>query len=246
MTDAGEGVEIAGATDRGQTRERNEDHLALDRGLGVAVVADGMGGLPHGDVASREAVAAVMTYLRAASRPAAPASLTAALSAANQRVRERAGSQGGSLMGTTAVVAGIDGSVCRIAYAGDSRAYRYRRGELALLTRDHSMVQDMVDRGLLSADAARSSPGRNVITRAVGLEAEFEADSVELTVEAGDLLLLCSDGFWDMLSDVEIAALLAGCGAGQVGLEGCVDVLVAAANDAGGLDNITVVLARVP
>ena len=236
-------MDIVGRTDRGRLRERNEDSVGVDEALGVAVVADGMGGLQDGHVASREAVAAVLAHLGATPRPLGAAALEAALAAADARVRACARAAA-SVMGTTAVVLAMQDGCCRIAHVGDSRAYWYHRGVLAQVTRDHSMVQELVDRGLLSPQAARHSPSRNVITRAIGLDAPCQPDCVELAPAADDLLLLCSDGLWDMLEDGRIADLLTGCGAGREALCRCMDALVDAANEAGGADNVTVVLAR--
>ena len=236
-------MEIVGRTDRGRLRERNEDSVAVDTALGVAVVADGMGGLHHGHLASQEAVAAVLDYLRKAKSPVDDAALEAALAVANERVWASS-RVAASVMGTTAVVLAMDHGLGRIAHVGDSRAYLYHDGRLRQLTRDHSMVQEMVDRGLIGAETARRSPSRNVITRALGLEAAFEPDVAEVALAPGDLVLLCSDGLWDMLEDGRIAALLAPAAAGRQPLARCADVLVEAANEAGGLDNITVALAR--
>jgi protein phosphatase len=234
---------MAGRTDRGRLRERNEDCLAVDEALGVAVVADGMGGLASGDVASREAVASVLAHLRGATGPIDAARLEGALAAANDRVRTEADASE-VVMGTTAVVLALHEGRCRIAHVGDSRGYHFHQGELSLVTRDHSIVQEMVDRGLLTPELARRSPSRNVITRALGLEDAVAADSAEFPVAPGDLLLLCSDGLWDMLEDNCLTVLLAECAAGRQDVDGCVQALVDAANDAGGLDNITVVVAR--
>lgn len=242
MSDPGT-IHIVGATDPGRRRERNEDHLAVDEALGIAVVADGMGGLSDGHVASREAVAGAMSLLQGAGRPFSTATLEAALTAAHERVRARA-RVSGTVMGTTAVLVSLDRGRCGIAHVGDSRAYRFRGGELSQLTRDHSMVQEMVDRGVLTREAARVSPDRSVVTRAIGLEQAFEVDSTEFDLKAGELLLLCSDGLSDMLEDERLAALLSRCGAGRGGLERCALALVDAANEAGGWDNVTVVLAR--
>lgn len=236
-------LHIVGATDRGRLRSRNEDSVGLDTALGAAVVADGMGGLPDGHVASREAVDAVLAHLRATGPPMDSARLEAALRQANERVRARA-SQTDVVMGTTAVLLGVEGRIARVAHVGDSRAYHYRRGHLAPLTRDHSMVQDMVERGLLTADAARHSPQRNVITRALGLDDACEVEVTEFRLAPGELVVLCSDGLWDMLEDRHIGEILAGCGTGDGALEDCLRELIDAANAAGGLDNISVVLAR--
>lgn len=241
-------VQIVGRTDPGRVRRRNEDHVAVDTDLGAGIVADGMGGLRDGHVASREAVAAVMARLRqsAAAAPGDMAAqrLLAALAAANEQVRRVAGSGSGP-MGTTAVAAllGPDGRGA-VAHVGDSRAYHLRGHTLTPLMRDHSLVQELQDDGLLDAAQARRSAQRNIITRAIGLEAELRADSVTLHLAPGDLLLLCSDGLWDMLEDSRIEALLSQCAAGPDGLNVCADALIEAANAAGGMDNIAVVLAR--
>lgn len=237
-------VEMVGLTDRGRLRARNEDCLAVDELLGVAVVADGMGGLQDGNVASLEAVHAVMAYLAASQTPLPADAVEGAIAAANERVLHLARSRGAT-MGTTAVVLALDRGRCRIGHVGDSRAYRFRDGTLTLLTRDHSLVQEFVDRGVLTPEAARVSGSRHVVTRAIGLEAPVAADSAEFEPAPGDLLLLCTDGLWDMLEDDRIAALLDGCGPGRVELEHRARALVDAANEAGGVDNVTVVLARV-
>lgn len=243
MSDARGRIELVGRTDRGRLRERNEDSLAVDEALGVAVVADGMGGLEHGHLASRTAVETLVAHLRGAGAGRTSGDLAAALAAANARVREAA-QRAAAVMGTTAVVLDASAGGCRIGHVGDSRAYRLRAGVLELLTRDHSMVQDLVDRGLLRPEAARHSPSRNVITRAIGLDVGFEPEIREIELAAGDVLLLCSDGLWDMLEDHEIAARLARGARHRRGLERCADELVNAANAAGGFDNVTVVLAR--
>ncbi len=243
MSRAGRAIEMAAVTDRGRLRERNEDAVAVDQAIGVAAVADGMGGLHHGDRASRQALAAVFEFLSARPRPWDAAALRHALSSANSRIREL-GRSAGVAMGTTAVVLAVEGDRCRIAHVGDSRAYHFRGGELWRLTTDHSLVQEMVDRGVMTADAARHSNRRHIVTRALGLDAAVLVDIRELELAAGDLLLLCSDGLWEMLADDHIAALLAGFGTGRQELAQCAAALVNAANGAGGLDNVSVVLAR--
>lgn len=244
-------MEIVGRSDRGRLRRRNEDWVAVDEGLGLALLADGMGGLVDGHVASREAVAAAQGVLHAAlasgeprDDAAAAALLGAAVAAANHRVHALATARGG-VMGTTLEILWMDaGGTCRLAHVGDSRAYRWHAGALELLTRDHSLVQDLVERGRLDPQQARLSPQRNVITRAVGLEASVEPAQATVVLGGGELLLLCSDGLWDMLEDTRIAGHLARCGAGREGLAACADALVQHANEAGGLDNVSVVLAR--
>lgn len=246
-------MQIVGKTHPGRVRRRNEDGVAVDAALGAAVLADGMGGLRDGHIASREAVTAALAYLRAYRGEGATATdspdnaadrAAAALLAANNCVRKASGS-GGAAMGTTGVAMLLlaDGT-CGIAHVGDSRAYHLRGNGLTAVTRDHSLVQDLVDRGLLDADGARHSAQRNVVTRAIGLSPELRVDRTALTVAPDDILMLCSDGLWDMLDDARIEALLSRCGAGLEGLTACADALIDAANEAGGMDNIAVVLAR--
>lgn len=242
------GVQMVARSDRGRVRSRNEDCAAVDEALGVGVLADGMGGLRDGHVASHEAVQAAMDYLRAALTGApgatpeeAPA---AAIRAANLRVWGYA--QGRSTpMGTTAVVLYLEPQgTCRIAHVGDSRAYRLRRDRMEQLTRDHSLVQDLVERGELLPEQARKALNRNVITRAVGIDEALQPETTVVELGAGELVLLCSDGLWDMLEDADMARLLGSCGPGRGELAACAEALVAAANAAGGLDNVSVVLAR--
>lgn len=233
---------LVARTHRGRVRRRNEDAVAVDDARGFGVLADGMGGLRAGDVASRETVEAVMAHLRGLPGPPRRQHLVDALLAANRRVRKLA-TQG--IMGTTALGLwiGPGGQGC-LAHVGDSRAYRWRGGVLEPMTRDHSLVQELVDQGLMSPENARSASERNVITRAVGLEDELEVDALDFDLASGDVLLLCSDGLWDMLDDARIGAMLAACGEGVEGLAQCAGALIDAANAAGGHDNISVLLAR--
>ena len=233
-------MRLFGLTDPGRLRRRNEDAVAVDGEFGLAALAAGMGGLPDGDLASREAVETALAWLRAMDDGGHDA-LARAVLAANARVQALAQARGAT-MGTTLELLALDGDGrCRLAHVGDSRAYLWRDGALSRLTRDDSLVQELVDRGALTAREAARSAQRNVITRAVGLEAELEPALLRVTLAPDDLLLLCSDGVWDMLDDADIATHLAGAGAD---LARCAAGLVAAANAAGGADNIAVVLAR--
>lgn len=239
-------MEFVARSDTGLLRRRNEDFVAVDGALGLALLADGMGGLPDGHVASRVAADSALVHLRRGPPPApdgfSSRALEAAVQVANEQVRRRAGAAG---MGTTLLLASIGASAARLAHVGDSRAYLLtNRGGLRQLTRDHSLVQDLVDDGLLDRSQARHAANRNVITRALGLAPMVEPDIEQFTVAAGDLLLLCSDGLWEMLEDDAIVALLKACEPGQDGLAACADALVQAANDAGGHDNVSVVLVR--
>lgn len=231
---------LTALTDRGRLRPRNEDAVAVDEALGLAALADGMGGLADGDLASREAVAAALAWLKGRDDGGLDA-LARAVQSANARVRALADERG-AMMGTTLELLALDGDgACRLAHVGDSRAYLWRDGRLGRLTRDDSLVQDLVDRGVMNADEAARSARRNVITRAVGLEAHVEPALMDVNLGREDVVLLCSDGLWDTLGDAGIAARLVTLGDD---LPRCAAALVASANAAGGADNIAVVLAR--
>jgi protein phosphatase len=147
---------------------------------------------------------------------------------------ERAG------MGTTLTAAYVDDTSVAIAHVGDSRAYLYRDGALERLTQDHSLVEELVRQKKLTPEQAAGHPQRSIITRALGPEASVEVDTWTYPVRAGDILLLCSDGLTTMISEARVAEILADAGS----LEGTADALIDAANEAGGRDNITVVLFR--
>lgn len=233
-------MRIIGRTDRGRVRGSNQDAWACDAELGVAVLADGMGGLTGGEVASRAAVECVLGHL--AGVPCIDAdSVREAIAAANGRVLELSREQADGDMGTTLVVwARQAPGRYLLGHVGDSRAYRLSGAVLEPLTRDHSVVQAMVDDGRLSEADALCAPDRNLITRAVGLEVDVFADVVELEYEAEDAFLLCSDGLTDLLAPDELAEICDG----HLGpaMRDLPDSLVNAANAAGGYDNITVVL----
>ncbi len=238
-------VDIVARTDTGRARRRNEDCVGVDLARGAAVLADGMGGLADGHLASREAVRGILRFLEEVqpARPDRPV-LEAALAAANRRVRELAAERRDGAMGTTAVVMLLAGDGrCALAWVGDSRAYRYAGGKLEPLSRDHSLVQELVERGELSPEQARHANLRNVITRALGIEPDVQPDGLELLLAPGEMLLLCSDGLWDMLEDDEMARVLERHLRTDRDLTACADALIAGANEAGGLDNVSVVLA---
>lgn len=241
--------EFAAALDRGRTRRNNEDAVAIDVEAGVAVLADGMGGHNAGEVAS-SLVCDIVRQDLARWRRAWPhtSSPTAALQAmvrcvghANQAILELAQARPECRgMGTTVVLVLVAGSQLLVGHVGDSRAYRWRDGRLERLTRDHSLLQERIDAGLMTAEEAAASRRRHIVTRAVGVEAEVQLEVQAVDAHPGDIVLLCSDGLTDMLSDTEIAAVL--CIGGP--LEVLCARLVDAANDAGGADNIAVVLTR--
>lgn len=236
---------MVGRTDRGRVRANNEDALVVDQTLGVALLADGMGGLQAGEIASAEAVAAVHGFVSAVAE-IDELSLNEAINTANARVFDLAEfGDDIAALGTTLVVWAVTSGTgrCVVANVGDSRAYQLRDGAFTQLTRDHSVVQQMIDAGAMSGDEARRATNRNVITRAVGLEREVVADIEVHDCLSGDVFLLCSDGLSDMLTDATIEDMLVSAGlVDQASLEAVADSLVEAANAAGGVDNISVIL----
>ena len=239
---------FAALTDVGRVRANNEDALAFDASLGVAILADGMGGYNGGEVASGMAIALLQAsfgrWLAHAGPSAHPRAVRRALQAgvdeANAAILD-AGAANVQLqgMGTTLVLAAFGAHRAIVGHIGDSRCYRLRGGELALLTRDHSLLQEQLDNGAITPEQAVSSPHRNLVTRAVGIERHVDLEMHEHGAEAGDLFLLCSDGLSEMVADAQIRTLLL-----QVNsLSEKATLLVATANDNGGRDNISVVLA---
>jgi serine/threonine protein phosphatase PrpC len=240
-------MRIAARSDQGRVRDNNEDCLAYDARLGVAVLADGMGGLRAGEVASATAVDAVMQYLLEHTEQLNPleigTTLRAALERANRRVYSLADSRREFYgMGTTLVVGALHDGQFIAAHIGDSRAYRYREGSLARLTSDHSLVQQLVEQGILSPAEARRAPNRNIVTRAVGIEIDVECDLIEVDARDGDVFLLCSDGLTDMLDDAAIARVCAA--HAEDDPASLVETLVDAALKEGGFDNVSVVALR--
>lgn len=235
-------LRYACASDPGRLRPNNEDAVLLDPSLGLAVVADGMGGYNAGEVAARtccEALRAALADSAGDTLATAGERLQAAVRAANRAVFERALLEP-SLRGmaTTVVAVLVEGARAAVAHVGDSRLYRLRQGQLAPLTRDHSLVQEHIDAGLLDASLARATDYRNLVTRAVGIAPRVEVDIGTIDLQPGDTLLLCSDGLTDLLTDAQLARLL--CQGGP--LEEAAQRLVQAANAAGGRDNVSVAL----
>lgn len=231
-------TEITCKTDTGRQRRDNEDSAYARAPL--FVVADGMGGAQAGEVASQLAIEAFAQELPDGT--GVEERLAERVREANRRIHERArADREHAGMGTTLTAAYLDEACLAIAHVGDSRAYLVRDGRLQRLTRDHSLVGELVERGKLTEEEAAEHPQRSIITRALGPEADVEVDTWTYPVRAGDVLLLCSDGLTSMVSEEEVGDILAHAGA----LERAADELIAAANAAGGRDNITVVLFRV-
>jgi protein phosphatase len=236
-------------SDVGRVRAHNEDTFEIDADHQVYIVADGMGGHRHGEVASRVAVDAVKAWMRDRQPDDAPqdlpphlACLKTAIESAQDAV-QRAVEEDVSLvgMGTTVVAMIVSGASAGVAHVGDSRAYRYRDAKLERLTKDHTWVGEQVGAGLLSEAQAKVHPLRNVVTRALGGRGGVAVEVSETTVRAGDLYLLCSDGLTTMLADDDIERRLRGAASIE---EACRD-LIAASNSGGGLDNITVLMIEI-
>src|SRR5215203_6008683 len=213
------------ASDLGRQRQGNEDNFFVRAPL--FVVADGMGGAQAGEVASEIAVRSFDDELPNGSLPEA---LTNVIEQANTRIHEKARADE-SLhgMGTTTTAAYVDDDEVIIAHVGDSRAYMLRDGELIRLTKDHSLVGELVARGKLTEEQAEQHPQRSVITRALGPEANVQVDTDAFPARGGDLFLLCSDGLTGMVHEPELQPMLqSGRPLAEIGRE-----LIAAANDAG-------------
>lgn len=229
-------VEIAFATDTGRIRSHNEDRSLAKPPL--LAIADGMGGANAGEVAAEMTITALRDL------PANPTAeqVRDTLIATNTAIRDRAEADPTHAgMGTTITSALINEAEITILHVGDSRAYLWRDGTLRQLTDDHSMVAELVRQGQLSPGEAERHPARNVITRALGAEPTVEVDEVPLVAEVDDVLLICSDGLSSLVPDRDIADIITG----APSLQAATGELVAAALEAGGTDNVTIVLARV-
>ena len=244
-------LRACGLSDVGRSRNHNEDHFEIVGDGRLCVIADGMGGHGHGDVASRIAVQEILEHVDGASSQAGASDsaersrlLELAINSAHRKLLEKvAGDEELLGMGTTTVVMLVDDGGAVVAHVGDSRAYRLRQGVLELLTEDHSWVNEQVLAGFLSADQARSHPLKNVVTRALGGESGIQVDVEAIEVQPEDLYLLCSDGLTTMLRDEEIGDRLRQ--VGEKSVEEVCSQLVGDANERGGVDNVTVVLLAV-
>jgi len=247
---------IATATDPGMVRSHNEDSVGADAPLGLAVLADGMGGYNAGEVASGMATSVIMSELQRVAQEAPPyladpdtgrtlagRYLREQIEKANKAIFEAAqGQPQYAGMGTTLVLALFYDNRVAIAHIGDSRAYRLRGDELVQMTRDHSLLQEQLDSGMITPEQARYSQNKNLVTRALGIDPSVEPEIHEHDTQPGDIWLLCSDGLNDMVSDGDIAMTLSALSAN---LPLAAQQLVQLANDAGGRDNVSVVLVKV-
>lgn len=224
----------------GRVRRQNEDAAWLDEARGVFAIADGMGGHLAGEVASAMAIDAVRAAT-GGNRAAGVSVLREAAEHAHEAILAHAGTHPEcSGMGTTLSVMWRGGRYMYIAHVGDSRIYRLREGRLEQITEDHSLVEELVRAKIITREEARTHPRRNIITRALGTPGENAADLLATDTQRGDLWLLCSDGLNTMIPDEEIERTINAGGS----LEAMADKLIEKALDAGGRDNVTLILYR--
>ncbi len=250
-------IQAAGLSDRGLKRSHNEDALSVVPGLGLFIVADGMGGHNAGEVASRRAIESMVEFVRDSQEeafdeepiPPDPSlsepenRLVTAIKLANRDVcklsMEHPEYHG---MGTTLVGMLLDpeNELVSVAHVGDSRAYRLRAGKLAKLTADHSWVEEQLQKGIITTEEAKNHRWKNVITRALGNKLDVEVDVASHDLADGDVFLLCSDGLSGMVEESMLEHIMVS----SPDLEECTEQLIRAANEAGGNDNITLILIR--
>ncbi len=248
-------IEARGITDVGQRRDHNEDSFLVDEGLGLFIVADGMGGHAGGGTASRLAVETIQAAVRHA-KEAEPDSFGAEPGAVEDSplpdvlrgaveeacaviYRTAQGDPDLAGMGTTVTAALVHGRVAYVAHVGDSRCYLLREGRIYQVSEDHSLVNEQLKAGAISPDEAKHSRFKNIITRSVGFEQQVQVDLMGLELEPGDGIVICCDGLSNLVDDPEILHIVE---------ESTIDLapgrLVALANDRGGDDNITVIVIR--
>lgn len=235
----------ASATHAGQIRGFNDDSLALNAAAGAFVLADGMGGHNAGDVAAEAATRIAIESLAKSASRGVPGTerVRDAVRQANEAIcRATRTDSARTGMGTTLAVTLFGGNRVTIGHVGDSRVYRLRDGRLKLLTRDHSVLQEQAETGLLDRESARVSQNRSLVTRALGAGYDATPEVNEVDVRPDDIILLCSDGLNDMVDDADIELTLAELGCN---LDMTAETLVELANDNGGQDNISVLLVRV-
>jgi protein phosphatase len=242
--------EYSALTDVGRVRTNNEDSVLLDQQYGIVVLADGMGGYNAGEIASAMAVEQIRDQLTSWLQSQAARTVTArdlrrameiCVDNVNRAIFEAAfANPEYAGMGTTLVMATPLRSTLLIGHVGDSRAYRWRAGALVQLTRDHSLLQEHVDAGLITPAEAAVSSYRSLVTRALGVEDTVLLDVQEVPVDPGDVILLCSDGLTDMVADDQLATVLGD----PAPLDALSQRLVDMANSGGGRDNVSVALIR--
>ena len=244
-------IEMAAVTDVGSVRQFNEDSIVTDPAIGVAILADGMGGHRAGEVASQMATQIILKDLQArggrfrtrAGQPSPMQATDQSINRANQAIFEAAQAQSTYRgMGTTLALALFNGNRVVLGHIGDSRIYRLRGDVLQLLTRDDSLLRDQIERGLISAADAGVSHNRSLVTQALGIGQSIRAHLREDDASPGDIFLLCSDGLNDLVEDADIELIVS---ALKTNLQLAANHLVQAAKDNGGHDNVSVILAKV-
>jgi len=249
-------LQIVSETDPGMVRSHNEDSVASDVSRGLVVLADGMGGYNAGEVASGMATTVIVTEMQNAldrhvsfdvdpktGQSQAQKLLRDHIAKANTSIYQASQSQPQYAgMGTTLVVALFHDNKMTVAHIGDSRLYRMRAEELKQITKDHSLLQEQIDSGLITPEQAKLSANKNLVTRALGIDPAVDPEIHDYDTLPGDIYLLCSDGLCDMVSDEDICMALQMLGAN---LKLCAQQLVQMANDNGGRDNVSVILIKV-
>ena len=256
MADLSQVLEVTTCSDPGMVRSHNEDSVASDAANGVVVLADGMGGYNAGEVASGMATTVIITEMQQAlsTTPANAIDPQTSKEIAGKLVREQVLKANTSIyhaaqsqpqyagMGTTLVVCLFFDNRLLVAHLGDSRLYRMRDGDFQQVTRDHSLLQEQIDSGLITKEQAKHAQHKNLVTRALGIDPSVEPEIHEYPVKTGDIYLLCSDGLCDMVEDEDIGMTLQALGGN---LKMAAQHLVQMANDNGGRDNVSVILVRV-
>lgn len=251
-----EALEIVARTDPGMVRGHNEDAVFTDAARGLVILADGMGGYNAGEVASGMATTLLSTNLQgiidqcrpqdsdpASGRRLSHLHMAEQVAVTNDSIFKAAQSQPQYAgMGTTLVVAWYYENQMTVGHIGDSRLYRLRGEEFSQITRDHSLLQEQLDNGMITAEEAKYSQNKNLVTRALGVDPEVELEIHDYDVQQGDIYLLCSDGLCDMVEDDEISMTMQTL---RNNLELAADQLVQMANDNGGRDNISVILVKI-
>lgn len=253
MMDLRPALDIVSLTDPGKVRSHNEDNIATDDEAGFVILADGMGGYNAGEVASGIAVTMLANGLKTALHAGLPEQgpsllVKSEIEKTNAAIYQTAqGQPQFSGMGTTLVCALFHDNRITVAHVGDSRLYRYRQkgtgpARFEQITRDHSLLQEQIDSGMISREDARLSSNKNLVTRALGVDPAVNVEVQEHEALPGDVYLLCSDGLNDMVGDGEIQLILSVLGAN---IELAAQQLVQMANDNGGRDNVSVILVRI-
>src|SRR5206468_2476979 len=249
-------LEVASCTDPGMVRSHNEDSIASDGNQGLVVLADGMGGYNAGEVASGMATTVIVTEIRQILTNARPYEvdqknneeiaakmIREQVLKANTSIYQAAQSQPQYAgMGTTLVVCLFYDNRMTVGHLGDSRLYMLRGSKFSQVTRDHSLLQEQIDSGIITAEQAKHAQHKNLVTKALGIDPTVEPEVHEYPTKPGDVYLLCSDGLCDMVDDEDMGMTLQALGGN---LKLAAQQLVQMANDNGGRDNVSVILVRV-